>query len=983
MQPKCARYIYVLLFLLFSLLPGQQLQAGGQQEDPVLTAQALMNERRYNEAILVLTKLMKEDPDRFNEAEQLLQEVRRIRDRYNSYYNELIQVLNPPEGEEINEDRAYGLIRDMEALDSDPNEAAVEAFSEMRASIVFAVNNREFERLVALASRQLDQGLYEDAINTYLSGFGLHEELFLERENSRESLEASQSFRQGLRREAEGFLRKKPEIDAEYDRLRASLTADDPVGLERDIIPFSESNTGMAERRQRINSIAEELEALRIAIQSDEETDVPYLSALRVYARGPSSSLQAEGFAGALLRFRNTLYTPLFDDIADAAEGYYQSGVVAYSEGRLEAARSDFSLGLQYNRSLDLLIDSNGDDPELFREDERLLQESFSLAFNRYSRLSDLKERLDPEAQDLADPLPEEYARRRQRILDIRTAVEEELLPVQERIAEIDGTEAVRPIALLSQCSRAGSKLLDRTVSLELSSVADKRALEIVALQERFASLRKQMEQARAFVEGDEEQIAEDQDPVEVFRPDSALALIDEALPGLRGLDEEALAFFRLYEDEQTYVSSFERISSQREDVQGIRDGIAGLIELSGTLTAEAQRLNREANLVLSRGDLRLNEARAQLSANKFEQARDKLEQAGRALAQSLNFREDAEVRRRIDNEIPALAEEIIAEQNRLIVRQVRQLINRGRELFFQEKFIEAEQTFQRAQARWLQTHTEEEPEVNNWLVRVKRALETTTGVELLIADPLYPEMTQMLNLARKDYLEARKLFEQGDRNAALELFAEAERKIEYVKEPFPNNQAASILYLRLLQYTQPEDFDTIFSSRFNAARRQLSQAPEEAYRELKILEAIRPDFSGMERAIYDAEIATGIRQPPPDRAKLAKARDLFGDAEDIVARDIRAQFPVALEYLNEAIRLNPDYNEAIALKDRIQAGTGGAVRVVLSSYAQQRLKDAEDLFIEGRYFEAQVLVKELLQNEENRRNPRLLELERRIEARL
>jgi tetratricopeptide (TPR) repeat protein len=378
-----------------------------------------------------------------------------------------------------------------------------------------------------------------------------------------------------------------------------------------------------------------------------------------------------------------------------------------------------------------------------------------------------------------------------------------------------------------------------------------------------------------------------------------------------------------------------------------------------------------------------LSEAEALLSSNSFEQARDKLEQAGSALALSLTFREDEAVRSSIDQRISSLADRIITEQNRLVVRQVRDLINRGRELFFQEKFIEAEQTFQRAQARWLQTNTEEEPEVNGWLERVRRALETTSGVELTVADPLYPEMTQMLNLARKDFIEGEQLFGAGNRDRAGEFFAEAERKIEYVKEPFPNNKAASILYLQILQYTQPEDFDTIFSSRFNTARRQIATAPEEAYRELKVLEAIRPGYSGMERAIYDAEIATGIRQPPPDRAKLARARELYRDADRIVQNDIRAQFPVAIAYLNEAINLDPDYDAAVVLKDRIQAGSGGAVTVVLSSVAQQQLKQAEDLFIAGRYFEASVVVEQLLQNPENRRNPRLIELQKRIEARL
>ena len=288
-----------------------------------------------------------------------------------------------------------------------------------------------------------------------------------------------------------------------------------------------------------------------------------------------------------------------------------------------------------------------------------------------------------------------------------------------------------------------------------------------------------------------------------------------------------------------------------------------------------------------------------------------------------------------------------------------------------------------RAQSRWRQTHPEDDPEVNLWLDRVQRALEATSGITIEETDPLYGDMMQILNLAKEEFQRGRRLYEQGRRSAAMEAFAAAEKNIQYIKEPFPNNQASGVLYLRILQYTEPEDFESLFSSRFRQARAKIDTAPEEAYRELQVLREINPDYPGLDDAIYRAEIATGIRQPPPDPQKLARARDLYQQAQQIVERDIRAQFPVALTYLNEAIKLDPDYREAILLKDRIQTGQGGQVSVVLSSVDQQKLRQAENLFIDGRYFEASVIVNQLWQNPENRSNPKLVELRRRIESQL
>jgi len=371
------------------------------------------------------------------------------------------------------------------------------------------------------------------------------------------------------------------------------------------------------------------------------------------------------------------------------------------------------------------------------------------------------------------------------------------------------------------------------------------------------------------------------------------------------------------------------------------------------------------------------------LESERFEIAREKLEQAGNAFSQSLSYREDPEVRSLMDQRIPELAEEIIFLQNQAIVREVRQLITRGRDLFFQEKFLEAEQILNRAQSRWRLTHSEDDPEVSLWLTRVKRALEATSGITIEETDPLFGDMIQVLNLAREDYGKGKDLYEADRREEAEEYFLSAEQKIEYIKEPFPNNQAAGVLYLQILQYTQPEDFDGIFQGRFSTAMEKLRNTPEEAYRELQVLKEIKPDYPGLGDAIYRAEIATGIRQPPPDPQKLARARDLYNQANDIFQQDVRAQFPIALAYLNEAINLDPDYREAIVLKDRIQTGQGGQVTVVLSSVDQQKLRRAEDLFIAGRYFEAGALVEQLWQSPENRSNPKLVELRRRIQSQL
>jgi hypothetical protein len=998
MEPVRKRLITVGIILMFLLFLPCSTFARGQREDPMIRARELVSERRYNDAIMVLVDVMKNHPERFDQAEELLTQVREIRDQYNRYYAELIQVLDPAPGEAIDEDRAYELIQRMEDLDRDPNQAALEAFSEMRASIVFAINDRAFRTLLEDAMVLLENQEWDEAVSLYLSGFNLHRELFLERSYDDTIFLQVDDLRESVIREAERFIPQRADTDSSAGNLLNILEVEEPASAAEEagdaVQELKPLLLAVEERREQLLEYAVLFDQLRETLQREEENDIPYLSTMRVLTRGRATAEEPEGISGTILRYWEEWYDTLYSRAYDLTENSYQEAVAAYNRFNYDSAGASFELtrsfaahteeitSLRSSGTLEALEELSGQ-----VQQELLPVRSLDLSAQQFSLLNSLRREIEQENQNWESMDEASLVQRRERILALGESISEipvPFTPFENILGRLQESLSVeKPAAFIDQVKRAVEEAEGDLLAMERESVLRRSNIRLGGLQDRLDTAAETLPAAEAAVQGVPEIILEGSDPIEVKRPDQAVALIERVDPQLQELDNELNNFLQELRAEPQTISTYPSIAELAAEAERERERIRVLRSRGQTVLTEAQALNRSADIALAEGNLRLSEAQAQMERENFEQARARLEQAGSALALSLTYREDPQVRARIDQEIPALAERIITEQNRLIVRQVRELIIRGRELFFQENFILAEQTFQRAQARWLQTNTEEEPEVNAWLERVRRALETTTGVELAVADPLYPEMTQMLNLARRDFQEGERLLQAGNREAARRKFAEAEQKIEYVKEPFPNNQLASVIYLQILQYTQPEDFDTIFSSRFNTARRQITSEPEEAYRELKILEAIRPDHTGMEQAIYNAEIATGIRQPPPDPARLARARELYNDANRIVVNDIRAQFPVAVAYLNEAINLNPDYDQAIILKDRIQAGSGGAVTVVLSSVAQQQLKQAEDLFIQGRFFEASVIVSQLLQDPVNRRNPQLLELQRRIQARL
>ncbi|MDZ7794048.1 MAG: hypothetical protein U5P10_10275 [Spirochaetia bacterium] len=990
--------ILLLLMLFFSTT--LEVGARGQQEDRLEDARSLIEENRYNDAILLLTQVMKENPRKFDEAEKLLQEVRQARELYNETYAELIEVLDVQEGETLNEQEAYDIIQRLEELDADPNKAAVEAFAQARRSIIFTVNNQRFQGIMQTAGERLEQELYVAAVEEYLSGFSLHQELFDEDEYGSVIENQVDSRRNDIRRLSDQFAN----VYTLFVEAQSNFTVSEAASVSGNEQLLS-TQQQMLELWEGIIQNANALEQIRLSILGEDTTDIPLLSTLRVLTLGRAESEQPVGIAGAIeqplvesLQEMNQALQNRITDSFESALGQFKAGELGAQEDVL------FETPLQLVEMVGPVIELWEQMHALRRElevprkigpaprdtqSDRLYVRAIEYAGGSYRRLIELTTELNQlETGGLLAEQVEEIRLARGQLLELLNSFQSAREEIQENLTDFEGY-AMEGVSV--------ERALEVTEALQNDYVAESARTRLVEgnFVKRIAELRysparqllvqteEAVAEAEDFTEGVVRVIYEGSGEVEVRFPNRSIELVNSAQEDIAAARSTIEAVLAELNGEKPYILEQDPIIDLQQEGQELLTRIDTIGLRGSRVLARAEELNRQADIALSEGDIRLQQTRAEVENERFELAREKLEQAGNAYSESLSFREDPEVRAIIDEQIPRLADQILFEQNQAIVREVRSLIDRGRELFFQENFIEAEQVLTRAQSRWRQTHPEDDPEVALWLDRVERALETTSGITIEESDPLYVDMMQILNLAKEDFQQGKRLYDQGQRSAAMDAFASAEKNIEYIKEPFPNNKASGVLYLRILEYTQPDEFESIFSSRFREARGNLDSAPEEAYRELQVLREIKPDYPGLDDAIYQAEIATGIRQPPPDPQKLARARDLYSQAQEIVEDDVRAQFPVAITYLNEAIKLDPDYREAIVLKDRIQTGQGGQVSVVLSSVDQQRLRRAENLFIDGRYFEASVIVDQLWQKLENRSNTKLAELRRRIESQL
>jgi tetratricopeptide (TPR) repeat protein len=198
-----------------------------------------------------------------------------------------------------------------------------------------------------------------------------------------------------------------------------------------------------------------------------------------------------------------------------------------------------------------------------------------------------------------------------------------------------------------------------------------------------------------------------------------------------------------------------------------------------------------------------------------------------------------------------------------------------------------------------------------------------------------------------------------------------------------PYNWEARVLKLRILRQQNADNFADLFERRYEEALDVRDENPEEALTALETLKVIRPNYQGIDQEIRELEIELGLRPDPVTQQQRQEASRLLTRARELTEEGSAAQTRAAINLLEEAVSLNPENNEAKVLLDRLRIDTGGQATATLTSAEEQQLRRAETLFVENKVAQAFAIVERLMQEEENRLYPPLLDLRKRIVSRL
>jgi outer membrane protein assembly factor BamD (BamD/ComL family) len=458
----------------------------------------------------------------------------------------------------------------------------------------------------------------------------------------------------------------------------------------------------------------------------------------------------------------------------------------------------------------------------------------------------------------------------------------------------------------------------------------------------------------------------------------------------------EARAFIpALQSDRNLMQSAINRLNPSVDASEQVPASIAditrdiarlGAIESSATtLIAQAQEKATLAQRTLNEAELRYNQALQAANRQDFDSARDNLQRARTRFNESLALQESAALRANTDSRLADLGERIANEENELIVREVRDLKTQARTAYYNGEFENAESLLTRAQSRWRVTNVEDDVEIRNLLALVGTAISMKTGRVIPVTAPLYPEMSQILNISQQYYNQGAQLIQQGRRDEAMEILNLAKQKLNELQLVYRFNQEASLLKLRIDRLVDPRAFETQFANRVATARTEYRSLDtrQQAYTDLLDLYEINSSYPGLRNLIIEVEIEIGIRPRPIDQAALNRSASLTAQAQRLLETSGQNEVVLqqALTLVEQAIELNNNNNQAIVLKDRILSMRGGQAATVLSGQDEASYQRAIQELQRGNIIEAKTIVEQLLLNATNKRSFKVLELQKKVDS--
>jgi hypothetical protein len=981
----------ILLLILITLFIPALLFAGGNPEVGLPKVDRLIKERNYNEAILELATYMHDNPDDFDAAQRRLRRIINLRENYNAKALELLLVLAK---EPTNDKKKLDMISYLESLEKNPNASTQKFIVDTKAAAQFTYYRARFDEIMKTGDAQIDSAQYAEAAKTFQEGFVFYKQEFDDETDP--ELVSQVNRKLG---ELVGLIVAYQEMQIQFsgavDAYRAALDAKDAALAESRYPSLDAELTRFAQVRNQIAADGWFFEDTFADIQKKNNllTENSFLPFAYRFTLGRKTANRFEGVLGACDAHWNAAMDSLEKSANGTIQSLWTSAISSFDSGDATAALDGLSSArriAQLARNLDNSLS------RFTVRDETWGKRNYraaAIAMERTGSLIDLMSRVGVRYGDyrkvktsLATYEPAAVS-----VDAIRNAPSPAVAAWRKNIADFDAIDADATSVASSIDTLAVSGTYTADFRKWYAAFGSNIDADRLSAYVKIASY--QSDSSKIIVAGYRDSYA---NAISLFD-----GIRDEGSTTVKYYPSECIASLTtirtgITADRKALSSILDGLRKAPQDVltaqsyapllSAIQNVIAELDQMFGDSAQAITRANSrvlQANLARQESDLRFNQAKSALAKSDFQGARDNLQRSRDRINASLALQENAALRKSSDDKISTLGADITRIENESVVREVRALITSGKNFYYLGNFDQAEQIFIQAKTRWGVTNIEANPEVTNWLAIINTALSMKTGRTIPVSAPLYPQMSQILNTANQLFSEGKRLMAAGKRQNAIAVLTDAKTKLQQLQLVYPLNQDAGQLTLKIDQLIDPIAFTTFFKQKVDSVRANYKTERQAAYSDLLDLYQINPQYPGIKGLVDDVEIYLGIKIPPPDPKALARSAELTKSAQKIYDANTRSMFQVALDQLDEAIKLNPDNQTAIALKDRVQTASGGQSVAVLSADDEAKYQQAVQELQKGNKITASAIVEQLLQNPKSRNSAKIQDLKKRIDSQL
>ncbi|MDR1362765.1 MAG: hypothetical protein LBJ35_01775, partial [Spirochaetaceae bacterium] len=344
--------------LIFFLFAAVLASAGGKKEpeSALSTADAMIQEKNYSEAIKILTDFARDEPEQFDQVQKRLRDVMSSMSNYTVVANALLDmVVDNPE----NLENILALSRQLAAMNAARRNDTEQFIANIEEVARFTVNRRELERILREGGELLSQKQYIAALQVYQSGFELYQEQMYRagygedvNSRTRSSLERIDSFTGSAQTvidffeeisssisPLQGSTRNAAELLAAYDGISPYL--DELIQIKSDVV-------------QTMRYFEEQAEITEAAEVKNEGRFFFPMAA--VFIQGRTSEAIREGVLGAIDAIWEIVATPLEQHFIEVAGAYFSQAVDSINREEFSYAVSLLGIASNFNRTpLELL----------------------------------------------------------------------------------------------------------------------------------------------------------------------------------------------------------------------------------------------------------------------------------------------------------------------------------------------------------------------------------------------------------------------------------------------------------------------------------------------------------------------------------------------------------------------------------------------------------------------------------------------------